>query len=115
MELFENYERRLPKINALLEKYGLTSIEECHKLCLEKGFDPIQITRDIQPICFEDACWAYTIGAAVALKSGADTAADARPHARPGAGAACHRHGGQDRARGHGPAERRDKDPQLLL
>ena len=77
MELFENYERRLPKINALLEKYGLTSIEECHKLCLEKGFDPIQITRDIQPICFEDACWAYTIGAAVALKSGADTAAEA--------------------------------------
>ena len=89
MELFENYERRLPKIHALLEKYGLTSIEECQTICLEKGFDPIQITRDIQPICFEDACWAYAIGAAVAIKSGAKTAAEAAKKIGEGLEAFC--------------------------
>ncbi len=77
MPLFENYERRLPKISALLSRYGLESVEQCLELCKEHGFDPCQITHDIQPICFDDACWAYTVGSAVALKAGVANAAEA--------------------------------------
>ena len=77
MALFENYDRRIEKINGVLAQYGIGSVEECRELCKSKGFDPYEIVKGIQPICFENACWAYTVGAAIALKSGVKTAADA--------------------------------------
>ena len=77
MALFENYDRRIDKINGVLAQYGIGSVEECRELCKAKGFDPYEIVKGIQPICFENACWAYTVGAAIALKSGVKTAADA--------------------------------------
>ena len=77
MALFESYERRIDKINGVLAQYGLTSVEECRTLCQSKGFDPYEIVKGIQPICFENACWAYTVGAAIALKKGVKTAAEA--------------------------------------
>ena len=77
MALFENYERRIDKINGVLAQYGISSVEECRELCQSKGFDPYEIVKGIQPICFENACWAYTVGAAIALKSGVRTAAEA--------------------------------------
>ena len=77
MALFENYERRIDKINGVLAQYGISSVEECRELCQSKGFDPYEIVKGIQPICFENACWAYTVGAAIALKSGVKTAAEA--------------------------------------
>ena len=77
MALFESYERRIDKINGVLAQYGIGSVEECRELCKAKGFDPYEIVKGIQPICFENACWAYTVGAAIALKSGVKTAAEA--------------------------------------
>ena len=77
MALFENYERRIDKINGVLAQYGISSVEECRELCQSKGFDPYEIVKGIQPICFENACWAYTVGAAIALKSGVKTASEA--------------------------------------
>ncbi|MBR2927665.1 MAG: GGGtGRT protein [Oscillospiraceae bacterium] len=77
MALFESYERRIEKINGVLAQYGLESVEKCRELCQEKGFDPYEIAKGIQPICFENVCWAYCVGAAIALKKGATTAADA--------------------------------------
>ena len=77
MALFESYERRIDKINGVLAKYGIGSVEECREICKAKGFDPYEIVKGIQPICFENACWAYTVGAAIALKSGVTTAAEA--------------------------------------
>ena len=77
MALFENYERRIDKINGVLAQYGISSVEECREICKAKGFDPYEIVKGIQPICFENACWAYTVGAAIALKSGVKTAAEA--------------------------------------
>ena len=77
MALFESYERRIDKINGVLAKYGISSVEECRELCKAKGFDPYEIVKAIQPICFENACWAYTVGAAIALKAGVTSAADA--------------------------------------
>ena len=77
MALFESYERRIDKINGVLAQYGLTSVEECRTLCQFKGFDPYEIVKGIQPICFENACWAYTVGAAIALKKGVKNAAEA--------------------------------------
>ena len=77
MALFESYERRIDKINGVLAQYGIKSVEECLDICKEKGFNPYEIVKGIQPICFENACWAYTVGAAIALKSGVKTAADA--------------------------------------
>ena len=77
MALFENYERRIDKINGVLAQYGISSIEECREICKAKGFDPYEIVKGIQPICFENACWAYTVGAAIALKSGVKSAAEA--------------------------------------
>ena len=77
MALFESYERRIDKINGVLAQYGIGSVEECRELCKAKGFDPYEIVKGIQPICFENACWAYTVGAAIALKSGVTTAAEA--------------------------------------
>ena len=77
MALFENYERRIDKINGVLAQYGISSVEECRDLCQSKGFDPYEIVKGIQPICFENACWAYTVGAAIALKAGVKSAAEA--------------------------------------
>ena len=77
MALFESYERRIDKINGVLAQYGIGSVEECREICKSKGFDPYEIVKGIQPICFENACWAYTVGAAIALKSGVKTAAEA--------------------------------------
>ncbi|MBO7535256.1 MAG: GGGtGRT protein, partial [Victivallales bacterium] len=77
MALFESYDRREPQILAVLKKYGINSIEECREICKAKGFDPYEITEGIQPICFENAKWAYTVGAAIAVKKGCKKAADA--------------------------------------
>ena len=77
MALFESYERRIDKINGVLAQYGIGSVEECREICKAKGFDPYEIVKGIQPICFENACWAYTVGAAIAIKSGVKTAAEA--------------------------------------
>ena len=77
MALFESYERRIDKINGVIAQYGIGSVEECREICKAKGFDPYEIVKGIQPICFENACWAYTVGAAIALKSGVKTAAEA--------------------------------------
>ncbi|MBR0413404.1 MAG: GGGtGRT protein [Eubacterium sp.] len=77
MALFESYERREKQILAVLEKYDIKSIEECREICQAKGFDPYKITEGIQPICFENAKWAYTVGCAIAIKKGCTRAADA--------------------------------------
>ena len=77
MALFESYERRINKINGVLAQYGISSVEECREICQSKGFDPYEIVKGIQPICFENACWAYTVGAAIALKKGVKNAAEA--------------------------------------
>ena len=77
MALFESYERRIDKINGVLAQYGISSVEECREICQAMGFDPYEIVKGIQPICFENACWAYTVGAAIALKKNVKTAAEA--------------------------------------
>ena len=77
MALFESYERRIDKINGVLAQYGIKSVEECREICQAKGFDPYEIVKGIQPICFENACWAYVVGAAIALKKNVKTAAEA--------------------------------------
>ena len=77
MSLFEGYERRIDKINGVLKEYGISSIEECKDICLAKGVDCDKIVRGTQPICFENAVWAYTVGAAIAIKKGCKKAADA--------------------------------------
>ncbi len=77
MALFESYERREKQILEVLKKYGINSIEECADICKEKGFDPYKIVEGIQPICFENAKWAYTVGCAIAIKKGCTRAADA--------------------------------------
>ena len=77
MALFESYERREKQILAVLEKYDIKSIEECREICQAKGFDPYKIVEGIQPICFEIAKWAYTVGCAIAIKKGVKSAAEA--------------------------------------
>ena len=77
MALFESYERRIDKINGVLAQYGIKSVEECKDICAQYGLDPYQTVKDIQGIAFENASWAYTVGAAIALKKGCKVAADA--------------------------------------
>ncbi len=77
MALFESYERRIDQINAELNKHGISSIEEAKAICDEKGVDAYNIVKGIQPICFENAAWAYVVGAAIAIKDGVTKAADA--------------------------------------
>jgi len=77
MALFENYERRVGQINTTLNKYGISSLEEAKKICESKGIDPYKIAKEIQTICFENAGWAYIVGAALAIKRGCTKAADA--------------------------------------
>ena len=77
MSLFESYERRIDQITPVLEKYGIKDFEEAKQICLDKDFDPYEIVKDVQPICFENACWAYTLGAAIAIKQGCVKASEA--------------------------------------
>ena len=77
MALFESYERRIDQINAELNKHGISSIEEAKQICDDKGIDVYNMVKVIQPICFENACWAYIVGAAIAIKDGVTNAADA--------------------------------------
>ena len=77
MALFESYERREPQILAALKEYGISSIEECKEITDAAGIDVYNLIEGIQPICFENAKWAYTVGAAIAIKKGCKKAADA--------------------------------------
>ncbi len=77
MALFENYERRIPQIEKVCAQYGIKDLESARQFCIDKGFDPYKITEGIQPICFENAKWAYVLGAAIAMKKGCTKAADA--------------------------------------
>ena len=77
MALFESYERRIDQIIPVLKEYGINSIEEAKAVCDEKGINVYDIVKKIQPICFENACWAYTVGAAIAIKKGCTKAAEA--------------------------------------
>ena len=77
MALFESYERRIEKINAVLAQYGINGIEEAKAICDAKGIDPYTMCEETQPICFENAKWAYVVGAAIAIKKGCTNAADA--------------------------------------
>ena len=77
MALFESYERRIDKINEVLNSYGIASLEEAEKITKDAGLDVYNQIKGIQPICFENACWAYITGAAIALKKGCTRAADA--------------------------------------
>ena len=74
---FESYDRRIKKIEEVLKKYNIKDLEEARQICLDRGFDPVKITKDIQPICFDDACYAYTLGAAIAIKQNCKDAASA--------------------------------------
>ena len=74
---FESYERRIEQIKPVMEKYGIKDFEDALNICKEKGFNPYDIVKGVQPICFENACWAYTLGAAIAVKKGCTKAADA--------------------------------------
>jgi hypothetical protein len=76
MALFESYERRIGQITPVLAKYGIASLEEAKKLTDAKGVDVYKIVKEIQPICFENVCWAYILGAAIALKKGQKKAVD---------------------------------------
>lgn len=77
MELFENYDRRIDKINKTLEKYNIKDLKSALKICTDCGFNPYEIVKSIQTICFEDAAWAYTLGAAIAIKKGITKASEA--------------------------------------
>jgi hypothetical protein len=76
MPLFESYDRRIKQINKVLNEYGISSVEEARKICDSKGVDVYKIVKDIQPIAFENAMWAYIVGAAIAIKKGQTKAAD---------------------------------------
>ncbi|MBN1463772.1 MAG: GGGtGRT protein [Paludibacteraceae bacterium] len=75
-QLFESYSRRIDQINKVLNSYGIASVEEAKKICDAKGVDVYTIVKEIQPIAFENACWAYIVGAAIAIKKGQTNAAD---------------------------------------
>ena len=77
MALFESYERRIKQINEVLASYGIASIEEAEKITKDAGLDVYKMVEGIQPICFENAKWAYTVGAAIAIKKNCRKAADA--------------------------------------
>ena len=77
MALFESYERRIDKINAVLQSYNISSLEEAEKITKDAGLNVYETVKSIQPICFENACWAYTVGAAIAIKKDCRKAADA--------------------------------------
>lgn len=68
MALFESYERRIGQITPVLEQYGMKTLEDAKAVCTEKGIDVYEIVKSTQPIAFENAMWAYTLGAAIAIK-----------------------------------------------
>ncbi len=74
---FESYERRIEQIKPVMEKYAIKDFENSLEICKEKGFNPYEIVKGVQPICFENAAWAYTLGAAIAVKKGCKKASDA--------------------------------------
>jgi len=76
MALFEGYDRRIDKITVVLNNYGISSLEEAKKICDDKGIDVYNIVKAIQPICFENACWAYILGATIAMKKNLSKASD---------------------------------------
>ncbi|MFI3261417.1 MAG: GGGtGRT protein [Rikenellaceae bacterium] len=77
MALFESYDRRINKINSVLSQYGIKDIEEAKSICDGLGIDPYTVCKETQPICFENAAWAYVVGAAIAIKKGCTNAAEA--------------------------------------
>ena len=77
MALFESYERRIDRINSVLHEYGIESIEDAKAICDAAGIDPYKTVKEIQPIAFENAGWAYVVGAAIAIKKGCTTAPEA--------------------------------------
>ncbi len=79
MAEFENMDHRLDKINATLKEYGMGTLDDAERVCKEAGMDPLpyDIVKSVQPICFEDAAWAYTAGAAIAIKKGVKSASEA--------------------------------------
>ncbi len=77
MAMFENFERKIDKIQGVLDQYGIKDLDEARDICSKKGFDPYTIVKGIQPICFEDACWAYVMGAAIAIKKDVKSASEA--------------------------------------
>ncbi|MCI6947811.1 MAG: GGGtGRT protein [Oribacterium sp.] len=77
MALFEGYERRIKQINEALNKYGIADIEEARKITEDAGLDVYNMVKGVQTICFENACWAYIVGAAIAIKKNCRNAADA--------------------------------------
>ncbi len=89
MALFENYDRRIKTIQPVMDKYGIKSFEDAKQICIDKGIDPYDIVKTIQPICFEDAKWAYTLGAAIALKNNATKASEAAEYIGIGLQAFC--------------------------
>ena len=89
MALFESYERRIKQINETLNANGIASIEEAKEICDSYGINVYDLVKSIQPICFENACWAYTVGAAIALKHKAETAAKASEYIGQGLQAFC--------------------------
>ncbi len=76
MALFEGYERRIDKVNKVLSGYGIKDLDEAQQICSDAGVDVYSIVKEVQPICFENACWAYVAGAAIALKKGQTQAAE---------------------------------------
>ena len=60
---FENYERRIDKIEKVMSEHGIKDLEDARQICVDRGFDPLELVRGVQRICFDDACWAYTLGA----------------------------------------------------
>ena len=93
MAKFEGQERRMPKIEACLAANGLESLDACRDMLLEKGIDVEAIVKGVQPICFENAVWAYTLGTAIAVKRGLKNAADARYEVDDIVGGVSTRHG----------------------
>ncbi|MBO5138633.1 MAG: GGGtGRT protein [Bacilli bacterium] len=89
MALFESYERRIDQIKPVMDKYNIKSFEEARKICTDKGFDPYEIVKNVQPICFENACWAYTLGAAIAIKENCTKASEAAKKIGEGLQAFC--------------------------
>ena len=89
MVTFEGYERRIDKLNSIMPQYGIASLEEAKQLCDDKGTDVRSIVLGIQPIAFENAVWAYTLGAAIAIKRGAKSAAEAAEFIGAGLQAFC--------------------------
>ena len=77
MALFESYDRRINQIKPVMEQYGIKDFEDALKICTDLGFNPYEIVKGVQPICFENAAWAYTLGAAIAVKKGCNKASEA--------------------------------------